>query len=373
MLTLSFLWALLLLPLPILIYHFVRPVTKATGSVVVPFYHQAHTLDSVTESLQPQSRWRLFTLIAIWVLLLIAASRPEWVGEPQALAINGRDLLLAVDISESMSEKDMQQNNRYITRITAVKNVVSEFIERRKGDRIGLVLFGSNAYLQTPLTFDTASVEQFLQEAQLGFAGPKTAIGDAIGLSVKRLQARSQSKALSSSQSPDNNQVIILLTDGANTAGEIEPLQAATLAEKMNTKIYTIGVGAEEMIVRGFFGNSRINPSAALDEETLTAIASTTGGLYFRAKNTQELSSIYQELDKLEPIEQEKEWLRPTRSLFMWPLSGALLLSLILCVLIQRQRFQHAIINLATRTYHRFNTTAPNTPKPKGARSKYHG
>jgi Ca-activated chloride channel family protein len=335
MLTLASPWALLLLPLPLLIYFFIRPSKTGAetekNAVIVPFYAQLTELNAYQASSHKRNYLYMCLLSVIWLLLVITAAKPQWLGEPQALDTSGRDLLLAVDISGSMKEKDMQLNQRAVTRLAAVKHVVSEFITQRQGDRIGLILFGSNAYLQTPLTFDTDTVMQFLQEAQLGFAGTHTAIGDAIGLSVKRLKNRANKNNAATS----NSKVIILLTDGENTSGEVEPLQAAKLAAQINTKIYTIGIGADEMVVRGFFGNRRINPSASLDEKTLTAIADNTGGQYFRARDTQELSNIYQELDKLEPIEQEQEWLRPIQSLFMWPLGIALLLSITVSLLHQ--------------------------------------
>ncbi|MFT5117775.1 MAG: Ca-activated chloride channel family protein [Kiritimatiellia bacterium] len=335
-------WVLLALALPLLVYRFVKPVQQSAKhenhSVVVPFYTQLTQLSPNQTTPSQRSRIVLLTLSIIWILLVLAAAKPQWLGEPQALETSGRDLLLAVDISDSMSQEDMTINNRPASRLLAVKQVVSDFIQQRKGDRVGLILFGTNAYLQTPLTFDTASVEQFLQEAQLGFAGPKTAMGDAIGLSVKRLKDRvtNSSTDTNNASNINNSKVIILLTDGANTAGEVEPLQAAKLAAKIEAKIYTVGIGADEMVVRGFFGNRRINPSASLDEKTLTAIAATTGGQYFRARDTKELNNIYRELDKLEPTEQEKEWLRPVQSLFMWPLGLALLLSLLLAAGIYR-------------------------------------
>lgn len=333
MLTLASPWVMALLPLPLLVYFFLKPSARMAqqenNAVIVPFYTQLTHLPQNDTAQRPKRAYlRLLVLSLIWLLLVIAAAKPQWLGEPQAVATSGRDLLLAVDISGSMQQEDMQINNRPVTRLVAVKQVVSEFIRQRKGDRIGLILFGTNAYLQTPLTFDTDSVMQFLQEAQLGFAGEHTAIGDAIGLSVKRLKER----ATTSQTSAPNSKVIVLLTDGENTAGEVEPLQAAKLAAKIDTKIYTIGIGADEMVVRSFFGNRRVNPSASLDEKTLTAIADTTQGRYFRARDTQELNNIYQELDKLEPIEQEKEWLRPIKSLFMWPLGMALLLSVALTI-----------------------------------------
>lgn len=314
-------WVFLFLPIPLLVYYFVKPIQQESTAVVVPFYQSLHRdIEHKASLLITKKALSLASLLLIWLLVVIAAARPEWSSEPIASSVSGRDLLVAVDISDSMDQNDMIINGRAVTRLEAVKKVVTEFIKNRQGDRIGLVLFGTNAYLQTPLTFDTTTVAKFLDEAQLGFAGPKTAIGDAIGLSVKRL------KELKS----NNDRVLILLTDGANTAGEVEPLKAATLAEKTGVKIYTIGIGADEMIVRSFLGKRRINPSIQLDEKTLVNIAETTGGQYFRARETEQLQSIYQELDKLEPVDQDKDWLRPTRSLFMLPLLGALLLSLAL-------------------------------------------
>lgn len=333
MLELASPWVLIALPLPLLVWWLMPPVAKNQGAVVVPFYQQAKAIQHTSSVLTSSTRinWlRVLMLSTLWVLLVLASARPQWVGNAQALPTSGRDLLLAVDISDSMSREDMSISGQPISRLLAVKEVVSEFIQRRKGDRIGLVLFGTNAYLQAPLTFDTDTVGQFLEEAQLGFAGPQTAIGDAIGLSVKRLKERSQ-KGLN----PANSHVIVLLTDGANTAGKVEPLQAAKLAQQIDTKIYTIGIGAEEMLVSGFFGKRRINPSASLDEDTLKAIASTTEGSYFRARNTNELNQIYHQLDQLEPIKQDNEWVRPIRSLFMWPLATAVFLSIIYTLLLQ--------------------------------------
>lgn len=343
------LWVFLLLPLPLLIYRYAKPSTRhtdtASRAVMVPYYQQLHALNNTDQNTQKTRPLRFIVLTIIWLLLLIACAKPQWVGDPQAVESSGRDLLLAVDISDSMSQEDMLIDNQPASRLITVKQVVSEFVAQRQGDRMGLILFGTNAYLQTPLTFDTDSVGQFLQEAQLGFAGPKTAIGDAIGLSVKRLKERQ-----SNTNATDNSKVIILLTDGANTSGEVEPLQAAKLAAQIKAKIYTVGIGADEMTVRGFFGNQRINPSASLDEDTLTAIAETTDGQYFRARNTDELQTIYQLLDQLEPTEQEAQWLRPIKSLFMWPLAAALLLSILLALGICRlqvvRQWQQTLIAL---------------------------
>lgn len=314
-------WVFVFLPLPLLVYRLIPTARQQKAAVVVPFYQRLMTAVGSGPPVAIGSRPGRLLLAVIWLLLVTAAARPQWAGDVVALNTSGRDLLLAVDISNSMEQQDMVIDNQRVTRLLAVKNVVGNFIIRREGDRLGLVLFGSNAYLQAPLTFDRETVARFLEEAQLGFAGPQTAIGDAIGLAAKRLrQLQSNNR---------NSQVLVLLTDGANTAGEVDPLRAATLAKQVGVKIYTIGIGADEMTVRGFFGPRRVNPSAQLDEKTLINIAETTGGRYFRARETRQLEEIYQELDRLEPVDQEQQWLRPIRSLFMWPLGMALLLGLL--------------------------------------------
>ena len=220
-----------------------------------------------------------------------------------------------------MKIEDMEVNGDRVPRIVAVKTVLNEFIQRRKGDRLGLILFGSQAYVQAPLTFDQTTVQRFMREAQIGFAGEEnTAIGDAIGLSVKRLRDR-----------PGDRHVMILLTDGQNNGGKINPIPASKIAANNGIIIYTIGVGADEMVMPGVlgssFGSRRVNPSADLDEKTLQQVATTTGGQYFRARNPQELEKIYRLLDQLEPVEDKKETFRPQKSLFYWPLGLAFILS----------------------------------------------
>jgi Ca-activated chloride channel family protein len=261
-------------------------------------------------------RWRLVVAAFAWILLVLAAARPQWVGEAIALRISGRDLMLAVDLSGSMKRRDMQIGSDWVTRLSVVRRVAGEFIERRHGDRIGLILFGTRAYLQAPLTFDRPTVRTLLEEAVIGLAGEQTAIGDAIGLGVKRLRER-----------PSQNRVLVLLTDGANTAGEVKPLDAARFAAKLGLKIYTIGVGADVAMMRRLYGQVRVNPSADLDEPTLAAIARATGGRYFRARETNELVDIYRTLDELEPVISEEEQFRPTTELYHWPLASASLVA----------------------------------------------
>jgi Ca-activated chloride channel family protein len=305
-------YAWLALPLPWLVRRFMPPAVEQPGVTVrVPFF--AALAETGTTPV-PDSRRRLLPAAAAWLLLTLAAARPQFVGEAIQFPVTGRDLLLAVDISESMQTDDMILNRVRVDRLTAVKAVAEEFIARRKGDRLGLLLFGQQAYLQTPLTFDRETVRTFLNEAVIGLAGQKTAIGDAIGLAVKRLR----------DQSPQQR-VLILLTDGANTAGEVRPLQAAELAAREGVRIYTVGIGADELTVNTLFGQRRINPSQSLDEDTLQAIAGKTGGRYFRARDSEGLAAIYTLLDELEPSATDEETVRPVKELYPWPLAGALL------------------------------------------------
>lgn len=324
MLTFEWPWILILLPLPWLYRQWRQPIKNRVAALKAPLYTERLTAQLESGSPSQLKQLVLILLMLCWLATLLAAARPVWVGSPVSLPTTGRDLLIAVDISGSMKETDMRVANELINRLDAVKLVVGDFVQRRTGDRLGLILFGSVPYLQTPLTFDRTTMNTLLQEAQIGFAGNGTAIGDAIGLSVKRLQER-----------PENHRVLILLTDGANTAGEIPPLEAAKAAAIKGIKIYTIGIGADVKYEGGFFGSLRVNPSRNLDEKTLTSIAEKTGGMYFRARNPQELEGIYQEMDKLEPTEQNEETLRPTKALFHWPLGLAFIISLLMSFLVK--------------------------------------
>jgi len=216
-------------------------------------------------------------------------------------------------------------------KLTGRRLVAGEFIKRREGDRIGLILFGQQAYLQTPLTFDTKTVNTMLQESLIGIAGKMTAIGDAIGLALKRLNGETAEK-----------QVLILLTDGANTAGEVPPLKAAELAAKQNLKIYTIGIGAASREVGGFFFKQTIKNNE-IDEKTLYEISEITGGQYFRAKNTQELNKIYSLIDQLEPVEQESQSFRPVKSLFFWPLAVTFIIALCIALIPSMAQLTHRV------------------------------
>jgi Ca-activated chloride channel family protein len=315
-------WLFLVLPLPWLL-RFVMPAAAVVeeAALRVPSLNP-FVMQGVRTGTLRGRRWLLWLAALAWLSLVTAAARPEWVGDPVELPVSGRELMLAVDLSGSMQTQDFSLNGQQVTRLDAIKAIAGEFIKRRVGDRIGLILFGSQAYVQTPLTFDRTTVNTLLQESAIGLAGDQTAIGDAIGLATKRLR-----------DNPKGNKVLILLTDGASNAGEVEPLKAAELAAKEGLTIYTIGIGADEMEVESAFGTQRVNPSSDLDEKALKAIADATGGRYFRAHDTAQLDEIYAVVDKLQPVNQEKQSFRPRQVLFYWPLSLAALLSALLLLI----------------------------------------
>lgn len=308
-------WMFLLAPLPWLLARLLPPAKSDGGSALrLPLALRGFDLASGGSSVP---FWRTLIAMLAWLTLLTAAARPQWLGEPQAMPRSGRDLLLAVDASGSMSTQDMAIGGHPVSRYGAVKAIAGDFIKRRVGDRIGLIVFGSQAYLLTPLTFDRDTVLKQLQESAVGLPGRETAIGDAVGLAVKRLRER-----------PQNQRVMILLTDGVNDAGELDPYKSIDLAVAEHVKIYTIGIGAEAMRVDGFFGSRVVNPSAELDERLLTSMAEKTGGRYFRARDTAALAQIYKDIDQLEPAVDAQQQYRPVDEIFYWPLSFTLLIGL---------------------------------------------
>jgi Ca-activated chloride channel family protein len=317
--TLAWWWVLVALPLPWLVRRLLRSdALERDAALKVPMASEFADLAGLRGPVE-RKEWRLAVLWLVWVLAVLAAARPQFVGDPIALPMTGRDLLLSVDLSGSMEEQDFQLQGQWVDRLTATKAVAKDFIERRVGDRVGLILFGREAYLQTPLTFDRKTVQTLLEESAIGLAGKETAIGDSIGLAIRTLDDAGVEAG---------RRVLILLTDGANTAGAVEPLKAAELAKQRNMVIYTIGIGADALTVRSLFGLRQINPSADLDEKTLTEIAEQTGGRYFRARDTEEFAQIYQILDELEPAESDEQGFRPVTELFFWPLASALLIAL---------------------------------------------
>ncbi|WP_422777715.1 vWA domain-containing protein [Pseudomonas mediterranea] len=311
-------WIFALLPLPWLMRLVLPAADSGESMLKVSFLEDLEGLVGRRARTHLPSWRQQAPFILLWLLLLIAAARPQWLGEPLPIAASGRDLLVAVDVSGSMDFPDMQWKDEEVSRLTLVQHMLGDFLESREGDRVGLILFGSQAYLQAPLTFDRHTVRRWLDEARIGIAGKNTAIGDAIGLALKRLRQR-----------PAHSRVLILVTDGANNGGEIDPLTAARLAADEGVKIYPIGIGAdpEQSGTAGFLG---VNPSLDLDEPTLKDIAQATGGRYFRAQDGEQMLAIKTTLDQLEPVTQQPTQARPARALYQWPLTVALLLSVLL-------------------------------------------
>ncbi len=323
MLHFEWLWVWFLLPLPLLIRWLMKPApTHSRAALRISFIDDFSFGDTERGGFGPAHRWLLISAGAAWLLLVIAASRPQWVDEITKIQASGRDLMLAVDISGSMKTEDFALNNRRATRLQVARSVAADFIKQREGDRIGLIVFGAEPYLQMPLSFDLETVRDMLNSTFIGLAGEKaTAIGDSIGLAIKRLRAYEES-----------NRVLILLTDGINNAGNINPMDAADVAAQQGMKIYTIGIGS---VGRSVFS---LQPAPELDEDTLKKVAQKTGGRYFRATNTKELREIYAILDKLEVIERDQKTVALYTELYPWPLAlaGLIAFLLLLANILQR-------------------------------------
>jgi Ca-activated chloride channel family protein len=316
-------WLLAALPLPWLAARWLPPAPSALESALrVPFAADVDALGSASGRHRRAHLGALWWLV--WVLLCLAAARPQELGPALQPPAEGRDLLLAVDLSGSMAAEDMRLGGRTVDRLTAVKAVLADFLDRRVGDRVGLLLFGERAYAVTPLTLDRNSVRQQLLDSVVGLAGQETAIGDAIALAVKRLGDPAENAGNSAER------VLILLTDGVNTAGAITPDRATQLAESAGVRVHTIGFGGSGE--QNFFGIPMQRP-AQIDEATLRRVAERTGGRYFRARDTQELAGIYAELDRIEPTARAGDVVQPRIERYVWPLALALLLTALALVL----------------------------------------
>jgi len=316
MISFQWLWVFLILPLPLLARALLPPApTPKAGALKVPFFRELAAAGLITPR-GAGPRWgRLALLSLIWLLLVTAAARPTYVGPPVPVPVEGRDLMLAVDLSGSMARQDFAVGGIPMDRLSVVKSVADQFIARRAGDRVGLILFSTRAYVQAPLTFDRNVVRELLASSSIGMTGQETAIGDAIGLAIKTLRNR-----------PADQRVLVLLTDGANTAGMLDPIQAAALAAREQVKIYTIGVGSDPRALNPFL----LNVPSEIDEDALRKIADITGGHYFRARDVVALAGIYADIDRLEPVAGDPLYLNATTALFQWPLGAALALSLLL-------------------------------------------
>lgn len=327
MMVFAYPYAFLLLVVPFLVYLLLPSVKGMQGDALkVPFLDDLERISiasggiwapSVSNSKGiSKSFWLMYL---IWVLLCLAAARPQIVGEPLRLQNDSRDIMLVLDISTSMLEPDFAFANRRITRLDAVKKVVSDFTIKRANDRLGLILFGTRAYLQAPLTYDKASLNDILWSMQAGMAGDSTSIGDALALALKNLKDKTGDK------------VIILLTDGENNDGSLSLAQAIKLAKDEGIKTYTIGVGAPNV----FFQMLSLAPQGT-DDRGLKEVARQTKGQYFRAESTSDLQKVYDLIDKLEPTQGDENYIRETKDIFYLPLIGAILLGLVWAFVMKR-------------------------------------
>ena len=322
-------WMVLLLPLPWLVRRYLAPSPRAlerAGRGEPPqLRHPGITnLESayarVTSAVPPSLLWQFLLLWLAWGALVAAMMKPQLLESHTEVVSAGYDLMLAVDTSRSMEALDFSVDGKPVNRLAVVKGVVGRFIEQRQGDRIGLVLFGDDAFLQAPLTTDGAAVKTMLDTAVPRMAGDSTAIGDAVGLAVKKLRER-----------PEGSRVLILLTDGENTSGTLPPREASLLAKRYATRIYTIGVGSEGEVP--FPEQGRIvMKEMPLDESLLQEMADFTGGAYFRATDSRALEEIYRQIDLLEKSEAESRSVLIPSPLFRWPLGLALVAMVLLAL-----------------------------------------
>ncbi len=316
MLDLQMPWLLLLLPLPWLVYRYLPPYGKAVQSLRVPHFSRLAELTGTTPHggavVRRRSRFKMGILVLIWSSTVLALSKPVLKSEPVTIEKSARDLLLAVDLSGSMDTRDLKNDRgEPASRLNVVKEVVGNFVARRKGDRLGLMVFGAAPYIQVPFTLDTHLVTRLLHETETHMAGESTTIGDAMGLALRVFE-----------RSTASSRVLILLTDGNDTGSEVPPLTAARIAADRGLTIHVIGVGDPTLA-----GEERLN------DAVLSEIARLTHGRYFHAANRKELSQIYDELDRLEQVKFESHTYTPTRSAFHYPLAvAAILIALVLAV-----------------------------------------
>lgn len=320
-------WVFFLIPLPLLIYIVMPSLKIKSAALLIPNLKKSseYTNQQPKSSslVQKKSFIEIIVLSIVWLLLLASLSSPQLVGKAELKAKNSRNFLIVADMSFSMAQKDWKISGKPVTRWDAVTAVMDEFIEKREGDRMGLVLFGSNAYVQAPFTPDLPTVKTMLDEAAVGLAGQTTSIGKAIMKGIDLFD-----------NDTIKTKVMLLLTDGVDAGLGVLPLDAADIAKRDSIMIYTIGIGDPNS------GNSD------LDERTLEDIADITGGQYFRAINTERLNSIYDELDKLEPIEYEEESYRPRTFLYHYPLLIAILVFLTYVLISTMLSFYKKIIKV---------------------------
>lgn len=306
-------WWLLLFPLPLLLRIWRAPRRLLQQPL------QITSLPHLSPQAPRQDGWLHAGAWLVWSLLLLALARPVWTGQPIPLESPYRDILLAVDLSDSMRTPDMQQQGQPLSRLAVVKSQLHDFIAQRAGDRMGLILFADHAYTMAPLTSDWQTLQSFVDELDFSMAGTLTALGEGIDLAIERSRIEGSQQ-----------RILVLLSDGRETVGTVDPYAAIRRAHEAGLRIYSIGFGAEPQDLPA-------TQQADLDEPLLQAMANQTGGQYFRARDPDALANIYQEINRLEPRESGKRLFYPRSELFCWPLLGLALLSLLLFWRIRRQ------------------------------------
>jgi len=332
MLTFAHPWLFLLVPLPWLIRRLLPAHHERKAAVRVPFMQRLSRLagvqpgSGVAVARRQFSQWLVLSMT--WLFIVAAIVRPQWLGEPIIKELPMRDLLVAVDLSGSMEAQDFTDaEGNSVDRLTAVKQVLDEFFARRDGDRVGLILFGSAAFVQVPFTDDIDVVRELLAEAQIRMLGPRTMLGDAMGLAINLFE-----------RSEVDERVLIVLTDGNDTGSLVPPERAAEIARDKGVVVHTIAIGDPAAV-----------GEQALDEKTLETVATTTGGGYFRANDRQELEEIYDHLDEINPRQVETQSYRPLTELYDWPLAAAMLISLLYIMFLEiRLRFNDRQLDMNT-------------------------
>jgi Ca-activated chloride channel family protein len=325
-------WMVILLPLPWVAWRFwpmppsraeLTEIQKQPALLHPALARLEKAFSSAAPSVPRSDRLPMFLLGLLWLCLVGAMMQPQWLRHHIEIRNKGYDLMIAVDLSRSMLALDFTVDNKRVNRLQVVKGVLGRFIEQRQGDRLGLLFFGDAAYTQSPLTLDTAAVRRMLDASVPRMAGDATAIGDVIGLAVKKLRDR-----------PESSRVMILLTDGENTAGSLPPEQAALLAAQYKIRIYSIGVGSmgdkEGKVPFPDETGRIVQEEMKIDEDLMRRVAALTGGAYFRATDTQALEEIYKNINTLEKTEAETRSVMIPEPLYRWPLGAALLVLLTL-------------------------------------------
>ncbi|MEM1299097.1 MAG: VWA domain-containing protein [Pseudomonadota bacterium] len=302
---------LLLLPLPLVAWFLLRPAEVDGAALLVPEGIGSRFGLTAGKGDSAAARWGPLLL---WVLLVLAAAGPRLLVPNPALPVSGRDLVLALDLSGSMVRKDFTLNGQQVSRLDALKHAGTEFVLRRGGDRVALVIFASKAYYATPPTYDVRAVAQAIREAEIGISGRATGISDGLGLALKRLRG-----------SQATSKVVILLSDGVNNSGPVKPRDAARLARDLGVRVHTIAMGPRDLA-------NADGERDAVDAVTLNAIAELSGGTYFRAQTTADLVAVTEAIDRLETNPGDGPTALVHQELWVWPAGLATLLALWLAV-----------------------------------------